>query len=123
MNINIIDTLKVGDPVTHHMYSDSNAGWVSAVSRNGRQVEVELARAQLLNGPDSGAPDALKFSPGGFCGHMSGNQRWLLTRDEHPKKLVFTKRSNGRYRLRGAHYRGRGDELSAGHHHHYDFNF
>ena len=115
--------MNINDPVTYTIYSDSQAGWVNKVSPNGKTVEVEFAKATLLNGPNSGEPDALQFSPGGFCGHMSGTQRWKLERVENAPTVKFTKRKNGQWKIAGHSTKSPGCILSAGHYHYYDYNF
>lgn len=59
-----------------------------------RTLEVREMKATLLNGPSSGEPDALQFSPGGFCGHMSGTQRWDIQPD--PERPVIRIRKGKR---------------------------
>ena len=116
-------TMKINDPVTYTVYSDSDAGWVSKVSPNGKTVEVEFAKQTLLNKPNSGEPDALRFSPGGFCGHTSGEQRWKIERAEKPSKTKFTLRKNGAWKRAGHPTKSPGCSLGPGHSPYYDFNF
>lgn len=115
--------MNANDPVTYTIYTDSEAGWVTKVSPNGKTIEVELAKATLLNGPNSGEPDALSFSAGGFCGHTSGTQRWKLERSPDSKKLKFTLRKNNQWKIAGHATNSPGCVLRPGHHHYYDFNF
>lgn len=115
--------MNINDPVTYTTYTDGAAGWVSKVSPNGKTIEVEFAKATLLNGPNSGEPDALQFSPGGFCGHMYGTQRWKLERVSNAMVRKFTLRQNGVWKVAGHGTRSPGCALSKGHHHYYDYNF
>ena len=115
--------MKLNDPVTFTIYTDSKAGWVTHVSPNGKTVEVEYAQQTLLNGPDSGEPDALQFNAGGFLGSTSGKQRWKIERDEHPVKEKFTLRKNGVWKEAGHPTKSPGCVLTAGHHPYYDYNF
>jgi hypothetical protein len=115
--------MNVNDPVTYTTYTDGDAGWVTKVSSSGKTIEVEFATATLLNGPNSGEPDSLHFSPGGFCGHMSGVQRWKLERNPSGKKLKFTLRNNGQWKIAGHPTKSPGCVLRSGHHHYYDYNF
>lgn len=115
--------MKLNDPVTYTIYSDSTAGWVSKVSPNGKTIEVECAKQTLLNGANSGEPDALSFSPGGFVGHTYGTQRWLIERDEFPIKQKFSLRKNGQWKVAGHATKSPGCVLREGHSPHYDFNF
>jgi hypothetical protein len=114
---------QVGDEVTHIRWTDATAGWVKSVSKSGNTVEVEYAQQTLLNGANSGEPDALKVSPGGFVGHTSGVQRWKIERTENTFTQKFTRRSNGRWLVSGQSMKSPGGDLIAGHHPHYDFNF
>ena len=121
--MNTITSLEVGDEVTYTIYTDSDCGWVREVSPNGKTVLVEMADQKLLNGVNSGEPDALKFHAGGFCGHTEGDQRWKITRAESPKVLKFTLRVNGQWKIAGHATKSPGCVLRPGHHPHYDFNF
>lgn len=128
---NTISNPQVGDEVTHIRWTDATAGWIKSVSKSGNTVEVEYADQTLLNGANSGEPDALQFEAGGFLGHTSGVQRWKIER----KNLCsccgnngcftqkFTRRSNGRWLVSGQSMKSPGGDLIAGHAPHYDFNF
>jgi hypothetical protein len=115
--------MKVGDPVTYTIYTDADAGWVSKVSASGKTIEVEFAKQTLLNGANSGEPDALHFEPGGFSGTFSGAQRWKLEKDTEPKTAKFTLRKNGQWKIAGFRTKSPGCILRPGHNPHYDFNF
>jgi len=84
--------LVPGDGVHWNGWSDIYAGHVVAVS--GRTIWVVEAEAELLNGPDSGEADAMKFTPGGFCGHFSGSQRYAFAPGTG-EPVKFTRRGNG----------------------------
>ena len=118
-----MNTLQVGDPVTYTIYTDSDCGWVSEVSPNGKTVIVEFAHQELLNGANSGEPDALHCSPGGFCGHTSGTQRWKIERVAQPRKSKFTLRKSGQWKIAGHGPNSPGCILRKGHSPYYDFNF
>jgi len=115
--------MKLNDPVTYTIFSDSTAGWVSKVSPNGKTIEVELAKQTLINGVNSGEPDALQFSSGGFVGHTSGTQRWKIERDEFPVNYKFTLRKNGQWKIINHPTTSPGCVLREGHSPYYDFNF
>jgi hypothetical protein len=115
--------MQINDPVTYVIYTDADAGWVSKVSPNGKTIEVELGVQTLLNGPNSGEPDALKVFPGGFCGHVEGVQRWKVERAEKPNTLKFTLRKNGQWKIVGHGTKSPGCVLIKGHNPHYDYNF
>jgi len=115
--------MKINEPVTHSLYTDADAGWVTSVSPNGKTIEVEFAKQTLLNGVNSGQPDALNFTIGGFLGHTGGRQRWSVERDENPRKSKFTLRKNGQWKLVGSSTKSPGNVLEPGHDPYYDFNF
>jgi hypothetical protein len=83
-----------------------------------KTIEVRRLKATLLNGFSSGEPDALQFSPGGFCGHTSGEQRYAFSSDETAKVFRIRKGKFGWQSAHGTRFR-----LSDEPHEHYDFNF
>ena len=115
---------KVGDKATHTVHTDSHAGYILHVSPSGKTVLFGRAEAKLLNGANSGEPDALEFSRGGFVGHTSGTQRWEIAAEPmEGYRDKFTLRSDGRWKIAGGGTYTPGNTLNAGHHPHYDFNF
>lgn len=119
-------TLAVGDKVTFTTYTDSKAGYVERVSPNGKTAMIRLATQTLLNGCNSGEPDALVCTPGGFAGHVEGTQRWAVEPDPDGTVLKFTLRQRGKnliWKLSGTGTMQTGNLLTKGHHPHYDFNF
>lgn len=118
---------KVGDLATRHGWSDSHAGRIVEVRKNGREVLFQEDKAELLNSSGSGEPDALKFSPGGFVGHTSGTQRWKCEVNTDGATYRFSRRLTKagavRWKLVGQSTRAPGGTLSPGQHHYYDFNF
>lgn len=137
------DRLNVGDAVTHTVHTDSRAGHVVKVSKNGRTVWVQEANQTLLNGINSGEADALQFSPGGFSGHTSGEQRWKVEANPEGHVAKFTARpiqrreyvrdadgrmiqelvTEWRWKLAGHPTNSPGNNLGRGARPHYDFNF
>jgi hypothetical protein len=115
--------MQINDPVTYIVYTDADTGWVSRVSASGKTIEVEFAKQTLLNGPNSGEPDALNCSPGGFCGHVHGDQRWKIERDETPKVRKFTLRKTGQWKIAKHPTNSPGCILIKGHKPYYDYNF
>ncbi len=119
----------MGDGATVCSFSDRTPATVVAVTLadDGRPelVTVQLDRATLLNGPTSGETDALKVTPGGFAGHVSGVQRWRFERDEDGTVLRFSwRKSAGRFILVGERSRQGATWLDvSGRSAHYDFNF
>lgn len=120
-------TFQVGDQATFNVYTDCHAGYIISVSKSGKSVLFQRGNAQLLNGVNSGADDALQFSAGGFVGHTSGNQRYAITADTNGAVSKFTYRDlgngKGKWKLVGSPTHSIGNTLGAGHHHYYDYNF
>lgn len=116
-----LDDAQVGDGVRWIIYSDVEPGYVK--SRTEKTMIVERAGAELLNGFNSGEEDALKFAPGGFAGHTSGEQRYRFYHIEGASTLKFTRRSNGDWKLAGHPTRSPGMKLYLGIGKHYDYNF
>lgn len=114
-------TAKVGEGVTMLYFSDRHAGTIIDVSPSGKTVRVQRDTATLLNGPDSGEPDALVFHAGGFCGHMTGVQRYAYAPDPDGAIYTFTLRKNGRYVRKGESVGG--CRLVSGRSESYDYNF
>ncbi len=111
---NKLDALRIGDGATECGYSDRHAGTV--IARTPATITLQLDKATLLNGYNSGEPDALSFTPGGFFGHTAGVQRYAYERDPDGTTLVFRRRKNGQYMNNGS-------RLVPGRNHYYDFNF
>lgn len=82
-------------------------------------IMVRRMEAKLLNGVNSGEPDALKFEPGGFCGHTSGTQRYEFTSNEANRVIRIRLHKDGRWYDR-AKQRYTLDERP---YEHYDFNY
>jgi hypothetical protein len=121
-------TFKVGDKATFCTHTDCKAGYITSVSKSGKSVSFKFGKAKLLNGHNSGEPDALQFSAGGFCGHTSGDQRWEITPDDETDytiKCTLRDIGNGSFKWKqvGSSTRSPGFTLGAGHYHHYDYNF
>ena len=116
---------KVGDGVSWAKGTDTVAGTVSRVGPS--TIYVREDKATLQNGTESGEADALHFSPGGFVGHTSGEQRYAFEPGSGPE-MKFTKRKalGGCFKLAGASSRGSMQcwgSLYQGRDKHYDFNF
>jgi hypothetical protein len=110
---------EVGDGVTLHGWSDSDPGTITRVSPNGKRIWFRMDSATLLNGVNSGEPDALTFSPGGFMGHTSGTQRWKIEPNPEGAECSATLRKDGSWCLVGGDSR-----VSVGERwKHYDYNF
>jgi hypothetical protein len=126
-------TFAVGDGVHWNAGTDCDSGTVVRVTP--KSIYVVEDEAKLLNSTDSGAPDALKFYPGGFVGHTAGRQRYEFSpgsgepirfslrtrRDRAGAETTLFKQSGtgsattGSMRNWGVLYHGR--------HKHYDYNF
>ena len=115
---------RVGDGVNWSQGSDCVAGTVVRVTD--ASVYVVEDEAKLLNGIESGEPDALHFSPGGFVGHTSGRQRYEFSPGSGaPRRFTF-RRNTGRFKLAGASTRGSmaaWGHLRHGRQKHCDYNF
>ena len=118
---------KVGDLATYTIWTDAKAGRIVAVSQSGNRVTWQEDKATLLNGVNSGEPDALEFSPGGFVGHTSGRQRWQCEPNPEGRKQDFSRRvlKSGWWVWKGVGERtsSPGGYLSPGQHPYHDFNF
>lgn len=86
-------TPKVGDGATYRVWTDCKACTIIEVRRNGRELVLQRDKAVLLNGFNSGEGDALKFSPGGFAGHTSGQQRYRYERDPNGEIIRVSRRN------------------------------
>ena len=128
----LTNPFQPGDGVTLCGYSDRTAYTVIAVTP--KSITIQRDKATLLNGFESGEPDALQFSPGGFCGHTRGVQRYSYERDTNGaivkcrmKKrptLIWTKGEDGRYSdVAQADFRSGSSRVVAGRSEYYDFNF
>lgn len=122
MSNEIAQQPAVGMGATLYGYSDRQAFTVVEVLAGGKKVVVQRDKATLLNGCNSGEPDALKFAAGGFCGHMSGQQRYSYEAQPNATRRTFSLRKNGRFIEQGASLSG--SELIVGKRvEFYDFNF
>lgn len=114
---------QVGDGVHWHAGTDIVAGTV--VRANGKSVWVVEDKATLLNGFNSGEDDALRFSPSGFVGHTSGEQRYRFE-PGNGEPIRFSLRRTGDYKLEGTSVRGSMSTWGVLRHErrkHYDYNF
>lgn len=126
---NDFDTFKVGDPVHWSEGTDAAPGTVSRITKGA--IFVKAVKATLLNGVNSGEPDALTFTPGGFVGHTSGTQRHSFEEIPDAREMKFTKRAATEYRGAKAKQAGTSSKgsmaswgvLHHGHASHYDYNF
>jgi len=126
-NSNTFDSFSVGDPVNWSAGTDVQPGTVVRITKT--RVIVRSIETKLLNGCESGEPDALRFESGGFVGHTSGEQRYEFGEMTGPE-IVFSRRENGTgtaiAKLQGTSMRGSmraWGVLSHGHRKHYDYNF
>lgn len=123
-----LDSAKVGDGATVNCYSDRQA--CTIVKRTDKKIWVQRDNAKLLNGLKSGESDALHFSPGGFCGHTSGTQRYSYTPNPDASIVCYSRREwtneydrKTRVRYVRVGEKRDGQTISAGRHEHYDYNF
>ena len=107
---------KIGDGATVCFFSDRRAGTIINVSKSGKKVDVQLDKATLIN------RDELEFSPGGFCCHVEGIQKYAYEPDPDGVIWRFSLRKNGKYVRSGDSING--TRLILGiRAEHYDFNF
>lgn len=95
--LTIENTPIVGEGANVYGYSDVMAYTVLSVNKTGTVAVIQRDKATLLNGCNSGAPDAIHFEPGGFCGHMSGVQRYSYERDPEGETLRIALRTKGQH--------------------------
>jgi hypothetical protein len=117
----------VGEGATLYGWSDVRAYTVIAVSRSGNRATIQRDSCTLLNGPDSGEPDALRVYTGGFAAHVEGRQRWDIRPNPEGATIEISRR-----RLKsgeivwvqvGGSAKG-GSRIAFGdRHEHYDYNF
>lgn len=119
---------KVGDAATFTVFTDSHACTVISVSRSGKSAVLRTDKATLLNGVESGEPDAMTFSPGGFAGHWHGRQRYAYEPDPNGRLFRVSKRTlkNGKpvWKQTGHRTQSPGCYVTFGvRAHHHDFNY
>lgn len=83
------------DAATIIGWTDHHAATI--IARTPRTVTVREDRATWLNRPGSGEPDALVMTPGGYAGHVEGEQRWHLTSDPDGRVSRWSLRKSGRW--------------------------
>jgi hypothetical protein len=115
-------------------YSDRVSYTVIKATRT--TLTLQQNSRKLLNGFDSNEPDKLTFTPGGFCGHTDGEQRYEVNPDPNgqiikahlkrkPRK-VWTEGAgpNGEYaEVLKPDFRNGSSRLIEGQHDFYDYNF
>jgi hypothetical protein len=117
-------TIAIGDLMTYLIHTDRNVYEVVAVEGGGKKLTLRACRMTLLNGADSGEPDALKVFPGGFAAHTTGVQRWSVEPDPDGHEVVVTYRpAVGRWKVLGNPTRGRGCHFTPGSRPFRDFNY
>lgn len=123
-----MNTPVKGIAATFTLWTDSYACTVESVSPSGKTITLRRDKAVLLNGANSDAPDKLEFSPGGFCGHVSGTQRYSYEPDPNGElfKATLRTRRDGStcWKQVGVGTYERGGSVTLGSRHgHRDFNF
>ena len=107
---------EIGDGVTLCGYSDREA--YTVISMTPRTIKVQRDKATLLNGMNSGQPDALQASVGGFCAHVSGEQRYAYESDPTSEDIEVV-----RLTKKGWIASRSGRAVIHGRHEKYDYNF
>lgn len=114
--------IKVGDRVSFGGYSDVYPATV--IKRTPKSVTVRKDKGRLLNGANSGEPDALKCYPGGFAAHFEGTHRYEIMEDPEGSKVKFTWREKaGMWVMVGDDPRTAGGKLMEGWSMYHDLNF
>lgn len=113
----------VGQGCSVRFYTDVHACRVIWVSADGKRVKVQEDTATLLNGFKSGLADALVSTPGGFCGHVEGRQRYHYAPNPNGSIHEFSLRLSGEWRAKGDSMQSPGKYLNKNHYHFHDYNF
>lgn len=111
---------EVGDGATIRGWTDCQAATI--IARTAKTITVQKDKQTLLNGANSGEPDALTCYPGGFMAHVEGKQRYAYKTTKYGAVATFSLRRNGRWVQVGQGART-GTSLGLGRHGFYDFNF
>lgn len=119
-NTGLLDKAKVGEGVRWKLFTDVEPGYI--VGRTEKTITVRAAHATLMNGFNSGTKDELTFSPGGFCGHTSGEPRYEFAPNPDGAIMRFSRRRRG-WKLVGWRSDSPGYELYFGIGKFYDYNF
>jgi len=93
----IAEVTQVGCGVGMASYSDVYCGTIIKRSKDGKRLKVRMGQAKLINGFDSGEPDALTCDVGGFCGHVEGRQRYEMSDDPNGSVYEFSYRPKSGY--------------------------
>lgn len=120
---NRLAPFQIGQGCAVRYYTDVHACRVIWTSADGKRVRVQEDSAKLLNGFESGEPDALKFYPGGFCGHTEGTQRYEFEANPEGTVHEFSLRVNGEWVAKGDSMQSPGKYLIKRHFHFHDYNF
>lgn len=107
-------TVKVGDGVTFHLYSDAHACTVIKVTKCTVTVQQDTATIDPNFKPE--------FIAGGFAGHCTNQNEQTYTYERNPNGAVSTYRWSNKYNR----YQGGGDGsivLTKGRREFYDYNF
>lgn len=106
-------TVKVGDGVTMHMYSDANAGTIIKVTKTTITVQQDFATIDPNFKP--------KMYAGGFAGHCYNQNEQTYTYEPNPNGRVVTFKWSekfGRYQNKKV-----GLTITKGRREFYDYNF
>lgn len=114
-----MNNLTVGSKVTLCGYSDAKVATVTRVSPSAKIAWVQEDTQTLLNPPNSKESDALSFTPGGFFGHVSGTQRWLIVPNPQGTLHRISLGKSGEWKSALSGARALLNVASP----HYDFNF
>jgi len=111
---------EIGMGATEIRFSDCCSYTVIAISPSGKIIKLQRDTATLLNGINSGEPDALKCTPGGFAAHVEGLQRYTYARNTQGIIKKATLRKDGKYGMKGS---SRSNVRIGIRNEYYDYNF
>jgi len=127
-------SFSTGDQVTLCGYSDRVSYTVIAATRT--TLTIQQNSRTLLNGLESDESDKLQFTPGGFSGHIEGEQRYEVQVNPNGSIVkAHLKRKPRKVWTEGAatdggyayvfkpDFRCGSSKVVEGQHDHYDFNF
>lgn len=116
--------VSIGDLFTYTVHTDRTVYEVVRITAAGRKIVLRRCRQTLLNGANSGEPDALVMIPGGFAAHTTGTQRWEVESDPEGEEMTATYREKiGCWKPVGSATKTPGFRIRPGSSPHYDFNF
>lgn len=106
-------TPHVGDRCSWVLYSDVEP--CTVVARTPSTCTVRINKSRLIKPP--------VMVPGGFAGVIKEPAEWEILDQLEDRTLVFSRRKNGCWKLRGSSANSHGNRLIQGHRKVYDYGF